>query len=590
MSTHRINFKVFIALLLCCFCFSISAYAVSEVNYTVDMTDPGNHFFKVEIKIDSPEGDFTDLVMPRIIPGIYHYRDYAKNVQEFSAFDGSGAPLKWEKIDLHTWRVYSENAGSLTAKYKAYAPEVSCVESFLNTHKALINEGTILMYIKDRTDIPCRLCLKYPKGWKTATTLKSAGENIYTAPDYHFMADRPVMLGDFRETKFEYKGAEYVIVLDGSLKFDLDTFKADVEKIVKNEVDMMGGVPFKKYIFFYLHSYASQEGFGGLEHFDNAVMVVEPAFGIDGILGLTAHEFFHLWNDKNIHADVIYPFNYNKADFTRLYWFFEGFTSYYDTMVMARIKKTEPEEFFKDIAGAIKATEEIAANKHITLEDASFGGFFLWPQNFDEKFLNFYQKGKLAGLLMDLKIRHCTRNKRSIDDVMRYLYKNYGMKNIGVPEGKMGEIIVKATGVNIDDIINDYVKGTKIPNYNKYLNYAGLELKIEEKWPGPYMGIGAEEYGCGIIITKITRDSPAEKAGLSIDDVIVAVNGVKADKGGFLVNSKPYEIVKVTLFRNNVLMTKQVYLGKKGFEKYEIVELKNPDKLQREILKNWLGE
>lgn len=182
------------------------------------------------------------------------------------------------------------------------------------------------------------------------------------------------------------------------------------------------------------------------------------------------------------------------------------------------------------------------------------------------------------------------QNKKSLDDVMRYLYQNYGLKNKGVAEGEMEEIFKKATGVNCKDIFKDYIKGTKKVQIDKYLNYAGLKLEIKEDNIGAYLGMESFGTRWGVEVRYIERDSPAHKAGLSVGDIIVAVNGLRVNEENFISNFKPYEKVELTLFRNNVLMTKQVFPGKRGDREYKIVEIKNPTKLQKEILKSWLGD
>jgi len=579
--------KYVLILLIFCLLFG-SSYALDKINYTIDMAKPDSHFFEVSLTLNNISGGSVDLLIPKMVPGTYHHANYAKDIQEFSAFNNEQKPLKWEKIDLHTWRVYTDKSGSLTVKYRKYGSEFSIMDSFLNSQKAFIFEASTLMYVKDKLEIPCVLNLKYPSAWKALTTVEKQSEYTYIAPTYHYLVDRPIMLGNIKEIEFKYKGAEYLIALDGDLLIDAEKFSAGVEKIAKKEIDMMGGVPVKKYIFFYL--YGPQRG-GGLEHLDCAVMAINPyqSRNFKGVYGLTAHEFFHLWNDKCIYAKNIYPFRYNDTDYTRLYWLFEGFTSYYDSIITVRCGTDTRDEFYQDLSRSLfRMIEKTPSTKYISAEEASFTGFYFSPQNYKENQLDFYAKGSLIALVADLNIRHKTQNKKSLDDVMRYLYQNYGLKDKGVAEGEMEEIFKKATGVNCKDIFKDYVSGTKKVQIDKYLSYAGLKLEVKENNVGAYLGIEIGGAWNGVEISYIERDSPAYKAGLSVGDTIVAVNGLRVNERNFINNFKPYEKVELTLFRNNVLMTKQVFPEKRGDIEYKIVEIKNPTKLQKEILKSWL--
>lgn len=580
--------KCFILALFCFLLFN-PACAFDKINYEIDMTRPDTHFFEVAMRVDNINQESLDILIPRMTPGTYHHANYAKDVQEFSAYDNNQKPLKWEKIDLHTWRVYANKSNSMTVKYRVYGSNISIMNSFLNSRLAFIYQTSLLMYIKNKEDLPCVLNLKYPREWKAATTLDSPAQYSYTAPTYHYLVDRPILLGDIKEVKFKYKDAEYIIVLDGALIFDVEEFAANVKKIAKAEIDMMNGVPFKKYMFFYLYN---PHGGGGLEHLDCAVMAINPYWskGLKGLYGLTAHEFFHLWNDKCIYAKNIYPFRYNKTDYTRLYWFLEGFTSYYDSIIIARCGIETKEEFYESLSHSLyRILEDIPSVKYISAKEASFTGFYFRPQNYKENMLDFYAKGELIALVMDLEIRHKTQNKKSLDDVMRYMYKNYGLKNKGIAEDEMEEIFKKATGADLKDIFKDYVENTKEIKIEKYLNYAGLKLEVKEKNIGSYLGISCRYGNNGVEIEYIERNSPADKAGLSIGDIIIAANGVMVDERNFMRNFKPYEKIDITLFRNNVLMTKAVFPDKKGDLEYKIVEIKNPDKLQKEILKSWLG-
>lgn len=582
MKSSKITlFKIiFIYLLFLCPC-----AAQDEVEYVINIPKPENHFFEITINIKNPIGEFIDLAIPQFIPGTYSFEAYAGDIQEFCANDSQNNFLKWERRDLYTWRVYSAGRDFIQIKYRVYAAKTSTVDSFLNTQKSLINEAGLLMYIKDKSNMPCRLILNYPASWKIATTLEEIDKNTYTAPDYGTLIDCPIFLGNFKTAEFSIKDTRYILVLDESLKFiDLDKLRETNKKIVEKELEMMGSVPFKKYIFFYIYTPYESDG---LEH-SNCTIITSPPNG-DEIEWITAHEFFHVWNDKLIYAQKIFPFQYDKGELTRLYWFFEGFTMYYGFIISQRCGIYTPEELYAFITDDfIKNIEETNAIKHQSLEDASLSGFFIEPQNYYENFLDFYRKGAIVALFMDLKIRHDTQNKKSLDDVMRYIYKNYGLQNKGLPEEGMEKIFNEAVGVDFKEIFTDYIKDTKGLDYNKYLDYAGLKMELKDDTEQLYLGFKAEYTTDGYIINKIEKNSPAEIAGLSVDDIIIAINDMRLIEGNLIDLFKPGKAAELSIFRNDVLITKTILPENKVKKEYKICEIENPDSLQKSILKSWL--
>lgn len=578
---------LFIFFVIAMFCATIVC-AQEEVTYTIDMPNPANHIFDVTVKFKTTDTDCTIFMLPVGVPGWYEEKYYAKDVQEFSAFDELAKSLKCERSGLSAWKVYHKKNQTITIKYRVYSNAKEINNSYLNSQRSLINPASVCMYVENKTNLPCNLTVNFPKYWEAATSLKKTGKNNFYAPNYNVLADSPIIAGNLKIKKIKYKDADYYIVINSMIKFDMEKAAVDVEKIMKKQVDTLGGVPFKEYYFMYI---IYPDAANGLEHSASCVLGCPPErFDYNNFLLGFSHEFFHLWNDKCIYAENIYPYNYNEPNLTRMYWFFEGFTTYYTSVFVKKTDLMKENSFFEKIIRKIENQENINSAKHISLEDASFAGWYLEPQNRDENSLDFYEKGALIALITDLEIRHKTKNKKSLDDVMRYLYANYGLKNTGIKENELEDIFKKASGVDLKEIFDNYIRGTKAIDYNKYLNYAGLELKIKEDDKKPYFGIESEHRGDQIKIKKVKKDSPAQIAGLAADDVIIAIDGIRVINKDYLKGYKEKDKITVTFFRNNMLMTKQVVLTEKGEKKYSVEKLKEPTALQKGILKSWLED
>ncbi|MFH1453682.1 MAG: PDZ domain-containing protein [Armatimonadota bacterium] len=570
------------------------AYSQEQVEYIIDMPQPASHFFEVTVKFKAPDNGYTQVLFPVNVPGHYTDENFVKDLQEFSAFDGDNKPLKFERTGLNQWKVYHPENSSVNIKYRVYANNQDIHYSYLNSQRVLINPASLCMYIKDKTDVPCRMTVNFPGYWRVATSLKKTEDGAYYAPSYDVLADSPVMAGFFKTDKIIYKDVVYNIILDSVIRLDLGKFTPDLEKIIKQEVDMMGGVPFKEYYFFIL-GYPDRRVNGATEHTSSSIIgfSTENINYIDeklmkSLLGVCAHEFFHLWNDKCIHAANIYPYDYNDTNLTRLYWFFEGFTQYYGDLFTEMAGIIDRKEYFNKLENNIDYLKNVASAKIISAQEASFAGNYLEPQNKDENILNFYSKGAVIALLADMEIRHKTGNKKSLDDVMRYLYLNYGLKNISIKESDLESIFQQASGVDLKDIFNNYIKGTEDIDYNKYLNYAGLELKEKKGEAEVFAGIKGDYSYKGLRVKKVEKDSPADKACIYIDDLIVAVNGIKIPDADFLNGRKKDDKISIQLFRDNILEEVQLVLESKEPESYTITEIENPNVLQKKILKSWL--
>lgn len=570
---------------------------MTQVHYTLSMPDPNSHLFHVKMELRGAPGTSVDFVMPAWTPGSYKVRDFAKNVQDFSAGKSS-----WRKVDKSRWRVAA--GGDLTIEYDVWAFELSVQTSHLDADHAFINGASVFMYADGHKDAPLTIDVRAPRGWRIATGLDRTGSRL-RAPNYDLLVDCPIEIGTFKQRTFKVRGVPHHLVIHGDGNYDEDRMVDDVRRIVETEVKILRDIPYEHYTFL-LHNTTEYRG-GGLEHLNSTALQYPPTGyrpreKYENFLELVAHEFFHLWNVKRIHPDMLGPFDYEREVYTTLLWVMEGFTSYYDTLVPCRAKLWSPEKYFKKMADRIQKFEEKPGRRRQSLSESSFDTWIKLYQpneNAGNCQMSYYEKGELVGMCLDLEIRRRTDNAKSLDDVMRLLYAEYGKAGKGFPEGEFKKTCERIAG-NLDRFFEDLVDGTKDIPWNKYLAAAGVKLEQDPKRPEEgeparpakaWIGVGTTKTGGVLSLSSVVEGSPAWKAGLSAKDELVAIDGAKVTADEFekrLDDYAPGDRAKFTIFRSGFLRDVPVTFGGKDNVTWVIRKVKSPTPAQKRLYEGWL--
>jgi predicted metalloprotease with PDZ domain len=599
--------------------------SVPEIAFTVSMPKPHTHMLDVEMRVtrgisqQAPQDEL--LVMPVWTPGSYLIREFERHVQDFTATDASGQPLKWDKINKDSWRITTNGSRDWRVAYRVYANELSVRTNEVNSEHAFWNNAALLMYLEGFLNAPSTLRVLAPQPWKVATGLPPVPgpKNTFRADNFDILYDSPVEVSNFKTLSFEVKGVPHRIVIDGEGNYDPEKMRADVKKIVETEVELMGGeVPYHDYTFI-LHL-RSNTG-GGLEHL-NSTALGYPSFGFrpersdgvssagpaatpqrtyQGFLSLVAHEFFHLWNVKRIRPDALGPFDYTKENYTRLLWVAEGITDYYARLVLRRAGLTTEKEFLSENAKVFQNLQDIPGRLVMSVEEASFDSWIKYYRQ-DENSVNsqvdYYNKGSILGLLLDLEIRRQSRGAKSLDDVMRYLYTEYYKKNRNYTPLDFQQASELMAGSSLERFFANYVRGREELDYNSALAVAGLQLDKSAAADGskaldkPYLGADLSQEVDRLLVKKVYAGSPAHEQGLNTGDQIVALNNGRSDKDFFearLAEKRPGDLVTLTIFRSDSLSTLLIKLGGRVNSVYRIVPLANPTVEQKRIYQAWLG-
>jgi len=590
----------------------------TNISFTVSMSKPQTHLLEVEMRITESGATAISedvLVMPVWTPGSYLIREFERHVQNFSAVDASGRALPWEKINKNSWRIRTNNAREIRVKYLVYANELTVRTNELNSDHAFWNNAALLMYLERSLTHPVTIHVNPAPGWKVATGLPPVpGEkNTFEAENFDILYDSPFEVSDFKQIDFVVRGVPHRIVIDGEGNYDATLMRAVVQKIVEVEVALFGDIPYHDYTFF-LHLRST--GGGGLEHL-NSTGLGFRRFGFSDASGyrrfgaLVAHEFFHLWNVKRIRPDALGPFDYTKENHTKLLWVAEGITEYYGQLMLRRAGLISDESYLAHLASQIEDVQDTPGHKVMSAEDASFNS---WIKEYrpDENSINsqisYYDKGELLGMLLDLEIRRRSNNAKSLDDVMRMLYTDFFKRNRNYTPADFQKVCETAAGSSLEDFFSRYVRGTEELPYNKILSAAGIEveeaglpieLEILSSTPPinvptqAYLGAELEDSGDFVSVKNVRAGSAAYEQGLNAKDLIIAIDGERANAKRLLAlvaAKRPGDVVHFTVFRNDDVRTLDIKLGGLIAADFQIVQLPARSEQQKRIYDSWMRQ
>ena len=589
------------ALLYCLLFFSISVVAQkASLVYTVKMDNPEWHFFHVQLACKGVKKQFIDFKMPSWTPGYYQRMDYGKNLERLKATDETGKELKWEKLNENTWRVSSNNSNTVNLAYEIKTVRSFVATAYLDETRAYILPAAVFLHIDKMINQPVQVKIVPDEKWnRVATGLDSLpGKKFtYAAPDFDILYDSPILVGNLEElTPFKVRGITHRFIGYKLGDFDKEQFMLDLKKIVEASVNVIGHIPYKNYTFIAIGS-----GPGGIEHLNNTT------FGFNGsnfknrdsyirTLHFLAHEYFHHYNVKRIRPIELGPFDYDKGSRTKMLWISEGLSVYYEYIVVRRAGISTDAELLNAFKGNIVAFENKPGKRYQTLEQASYETWSDGPfgRTGDEvnKTISYYDKGPAVGLLLDFKIRQMTGNKKSLDDVMRFLYKEYYQKRKrGFTEEELKNAFESVAGASLAEEF-EYITSTKELEYPAYFTYAGLEIDTTTQvLPGAYAGFTVREKEDSVFIANVDYESPGWNAGIRRGQQVLKVNGEKATGNVFnklIAGARPGDKIGLTVFIDNVMTDMEITLGKKTEKGFKITPSADPDPLQKQILDSWL--
>ena len=549
-----------------------------SIDYTLGISDADTHLIDVQMHLSSPDPEGQVLQLPNWIPGSYMIRDFSRNVVSINA-QCEGADVRLAKRDKSTWQAPA-GLSQLTVIYKVYAWDLSVRAAHVDRTHAFFNGTSVFLSARGFENTTHRVTLQRPvhdaeQIFELATTLPAAdvdeaGFGIYEVSDYDELIDHPVEIGTFKRLHFTVVGVAHEIVFTGSCHFDEQRVINDLTRICEHEIAFFGKpVPYERYVFLVM---VVDAGYGGLEHRSStALMITRDSLPVAGdadisdqyldFLGLCSHEYFHNWNVKRIKPARFVPYELQSESYTELLWFFEGMTSYYDDLVLVRSGLISRERYLGVLSKTLTRVQRGAGRLSQSVTDSSLDAwhkFYKQDENAPNAIVSYYAKGALIALCLDSLMRQHSNNATSLDSVMLAFWQQWQEDPRGIGEQEPQALVASLMG---QDVFAEHLAGffdaalyrtdelplvSALEHFGVSLEWAprlssddrGGKRKTDNdnastehnKPPLIWLGANIADAPGGVKITHVMSASPAERAGLSAGDVLIAIAGYSLSK------------------------------------------------------------
>ena len=575
--------------------------APEPIRYTLSFPAPQTHYVEVTATVPTGRRADVDLMMAVWTPGSYLVREYARNVEAVTAAGPDGRALDVDKSKKNHWRIATGGAPSITLKYRLYCREMSVRTNWVESDFAMINGAPTFITLADLAPRPHEVIINPAPAWKRSVTPlpeMGGGEHRYRAPDYDTLVDSPIVVGNPAVYDFVVDGKKHSLVNVGEGGvFDGTRAAKDLETIVKEDRRLWGFLPYDRYVFFNMIT----ESGGGLEHKNSTLLMTNrwttrTRRAYLSWLELASHEYFHAWNVKRLRPAELGPFNYEDENITRSLWIAEGFTDYYAELQVHRAGLSTRDEYLEGLSNAIEALQTTPGRLVQSAEMASFDAWIKYyrpDENSPNTSISYYTKGTVIAFLLDAKIRKETA--KSLDDVMRLEYERFSGAKGYTPEEFRVEA-EKVTGLNLKQFWDAAVESTAELNYSEALDTFGLRFKpvpppVADRPAKTWLGITTRNDNGRLVVSQVQRGSPADVAGINVDDEILAIDDfrVRADRfENRLEQYKPGDKVSVLVARREQLLKVDVPLMSEPVRSWRLEVNPNATEIQRRELEAWL--
>jgi predicted metalloprotease with PDZ domain len=513
---------------------------MSDIRYRIDLGLRDQHRYRVTLSIPRPAPD-TTLSLPVWIPGSYMVREFGRHLSRLTARQGT-REVTLTQLDKTSWRAHCSGNAALELSYEAYAFDHSVRTAFLDDRRGFFNPTSLCLRVHGREAEPHALRIAgLPPGWQVATAMPAlaGARHAYRSASYDELVDHPFELGAFWRGEFEVAGARHEFVVAGAWPgFDGERLLADARRVCAAQIGFWHGKrkpPFSHYVFMLN---VVDEGYGGLEHRASTALIANrrdlPRPGQAGqsegyvtLLGLISHEYFHTWNVKRLKPAEFTQFDYSRENYTELLWFFEGFTSYYDDLMLLRAGLIDAPRYLQLLAKTVNGLRATPGRQVQSVAEASFDAwvkYYRSDENTPNCTVSYYSKGSLIALLLDLRLRAASEGARSLDTLMQGLWQR--CQGAALTEADVLAELRAQAGAALADELATWVHGRDDLPLEAALVAAGIAVDREASPFSAALGLKLSEGAfTGVQVKSVLSGSAAATAGLSAGDELLAVNG-----------------------------------------------------------------
>jgi predicted metalloprotease with PDZ domain len=570
------------------------------MHYQFSVSHPASHFVNINLKLKVDGTKETLLKLPLWRPGRYELGNFAKNIRSFQVKKTNGESVSWRKKTKSTWLLNTENTDVVEISYQYYCNQLDAGACYSDNEQLYINPIHCCFYTDTNRSLPCTI--EIISNFKhIATSLKKISENTFVSENFDELVDSPFIASD-RLKHYQYQTGKitFHIWINGAFNPVESTLIADFKVFTEYQLAMMQHFPADEYHF--MIQAVNHPFYHGVEHLKSTVLVIGPASKLQGrnlyneLIGVASHELFHVWNVKTIRPIEMLPYCYDAENYAETGYVYEGATTYYGDLILARCGYFSESEYFEEL--------NIRINKHLSNEgrfnySVAQSSFDTWLDGYTPgipgRKTSIYDEGSLISFMLDFLIRKYSGNQSSLDNVFLKLYRDYGLKGIGYSAADYLAICSETAGKPLDDFFKHYVNSASCYKtlLEEVFNFAGLTLeevpalKLTER----IYGFKLLQEGTVSLIHQIASGSPAFLNGLAIGDELIAINGIKTIGNDFETTDDTFsDSIQVMVFRNGKMMPFNLKSSSKTFfPSYRIKHALSKTKEQETFFNLWIG-
>ncbi|MGB3726895.1 MAG: PDZ domain-containing protein, partial [Glaciecola sp.] len=506
-----------------------------------------------------------DICLPSWIPGSYMVRDFTRNLHGLRFLPDQDTSYIITQLDKQTWRISTQNGKtieSLSVQYQIYAYDLSVRSAFINDEYAFFNGTSTFLYISGQQHLPHYVTLddkSFDQHFcnnanSTITAMPQTDAGHYVCADYYELIDHPFLIGCVEQLSFAVKGTDFHLVFTGQNNIDLARIARDLKPIIEHHISLFGSIPCKAYWFMTL---VCEGGFGGLEHIASTVLQYSRfdlpllndsdtmSDGYQRFLSLCSHELFHTWHVKQIKPAVMHQPDLSAEVYSKQLWIYEGFTSLYDDLSLARSGIISPEKYVQVLN---EVFTRLLKNNGRHKQSVASSSFEAWSKFYKQDagsvnhIVSYYNKGTVVALCLDIMVRQQSNNAHSLDDIMRLLWEQYGKPQIGTKDDVIQTLCKSDLHINLDTFIHMATETSMDLPFASLLQSIGLDMQIRGSTsindkgglsePARQFDVGAAFTinNFMIKINAVYDGRSASQAGLMVNDTIVAVDRKQCDE------------------------------------------------------------